>query len=94
MGGVGRGALSVVGLVGVLSTAVAMVEMYFYSVSIDSYVVNLTIIGVVLVDKSSRVVEYSYVKITCEYVFVQVEKIISVYLLMSPILPYILPCTG
>ena len=41
MSGVGRWALSVVGLVGVLSAAAAMVVMYFYSVSTDSYVVNL-----------------------------------------------------
>ena len=41
MGGVGHWALSVVGLVGVLSAAAVMVEMYFYSVSTDSYVVNL-----------------------------------------------------
>ena len=41
MGGVGCGALSVVNLVGVLSAAAAMVEMYFNSVSTDSYVDNL-----------------------------------------------------
>ena len=41
MGGVGRWVLSVVGLVGVLSVAAAMVVMYFHSVSTDSYVVNL-----------------------------------------------------
>ena len=41
MGGVDRWALLVVGLVGVLSTAAAMVEMSFNSVSNDSYVVNL-----------------------------------------------------
>ena len=40
MGGVGRGVILVVGLVGVLSAA-AMVEMYFNSVSTDSYVDNL-----------------------------------------------------
>ena len=37
----GRWALPVVGLVGVLSKAAAMVVMYFYRVSSDSYVVNL-----------------------------------------------------
>ena len=41
MGGVGCWALSVLDLVGVLLAAAAMAEMYFYSVSTNSYVVNL-----------------------------------------------------
>ena len=41
MGGVDYEALSVVGLVGVLSAAAVMMETFFYSVSTDSYVVNL-----------------------------------------------------
>ena len=40
MGDDGCWGLPLVGLVGVLSAALAMVVMYFYSVSTDSYVVN------------------------------------------------------
>ena len=54
--------LPVVDLVGVLSAASAMVVMYSYSVSTDSYVVNLIHFGVVSADNSSRVVEWVYIE--------------------------------
>ena len=41
MSGVNCWALSMVGLIGGLLAAAAMVVMYFYSVITDSYVVNL-----------------------------------------------------